>query len=146
MENRINRESPGTETNIGKVAIYCRVASTSLCDAGKIYKQLAQLRNFAKQRGFDICAEYLDDGFSGNNLNRPAFFQMEADINLGKVDTVIVSCIDRIARNMFIMEKWISDSKEKGVRIIALDGSDVPPSSLLKSFKHMHRKRKVTKQ
>jgi predicted site-specific integrase-resolvase len=106
-----------------KAAIYCRVASTHSSDAGTINVQRDRLREFAKQQGFGACLEYLDNGYSGNNLNRPAFSKMEADIYAGKIDTVIVRCTDRIARDVFLMENWIADVRAKDVRLIALDGS-----------------------
>ncbi|MCL2616163.1 MAG: recombinase family protein [Defluviitaleaceae bacterium] len=99
---RLANEPPLLESQGSKVAIYCRVASTHHSDAGAIDIQLVKLRDFAVQQGFGKCREYLDNGYSGNNLNRPAFSKMEADINSGKVDTVIVRCIDRIARDMFL--------------------------------------------
>ena len=128
MEAISNLKSQSIKPQERKAAIYCRVASSHPNDAGVIGVQLDRLRSFAKQHGYNVCMEYLDDGYSGNNLNRPAFIQMEADINSGKVDTVIVRCIDRIARDMLIREKWISDSKAKGISVIALDGSHEQPS------------------
>ena len=140
---RVANEHQLVESQDSKVAIYCRVASTHPSDAGAIDIQLDKLRDFAIQQGFGRCKEYLDNGYSGNNLNRPAFSKMEADINSGKIDTVIVRCIDRIARNMFLMEEWISSSKEKGVRLIALDGSHEPPSFLKEILELMHKKKNV---
>jgi len=52
---------------------------------------------------------------------------MEAGINLGKIDIIIVSCINRIARDYFLMEEWIAKARAKGIRLIALDGSHDPP-------------------
>jgi len=128
MEAISNLKSQSIKLQERKAAIYCRVASSQPNDAGAIGIQLDKLRSFAKEHGYNVFMEYLDDGYSGNNLNRPAFTQMEADINSGKIDTVIVRCIDRIARDMLIREKWISDSNEKGISVIALDGSHEQPS------------------
>ena len=97
-------------------------APTNPDDARTVNVQLDKLRAFAARQGFGDCTEYLDDGYSGNNLNRPAFTQMEEDIALGKIDTIIVSCINRIARDYFLMENWIANAQTKGIRLIALDG------------------------
>jgi len=86
--------------------------------------------------------EYSDDGYSGNNLDRPAFLQMEADIGLGKIDTVIVSRTDRIVRDMFLMGEWISGAKAKGVHLIALDGSHELPFSMSKLLESLRTERK----
>jgi len=74
--------------------------------------------------------EYFDDGFSGNNFNRPAFAEMETAISKGEIDTIIVRSLDRIARNYFLLSDWEEWRKNKGVQLIALDGSHEPPPFL----------------
>jgi len=106
-----------------KVALYCRTASTNSSDTGAIDIQLDRLRTFSNQHGYKVCAEYKDDGFIGNNLERPAFVQMQSDILSGKIDTVVVHNINRIARDYFLLEKCLRDFKSRGIKIIAADGS-----------------------
>ena len=48
------------------------------------------LETYAKQNGFTNLRWYTDDGFSGANFQRPGFQAMLADIEAGKVGTVIV--------------------------------------------------------
>jgi len=48
---------------------------------------------------------------------------MEADMAAGKIDTILVSCVDRIARDHFIREDWLHQLELMGIRIIAVDGS-----------------------
>lgn len=110
-----------------KTALYCRVASRHPDDAGAMQIQLERLRDFAKQQGHNVCMEYFDDGFSGNDLDRPAFAEMEAAINEGKIDTVIIRDYSRIARNHILLEKWDEWRRRKGVKLIALDGSHEHP-------------------
>ena len=143
MDNNINQKSQPTEPSTSKAAIYCRVASRHPSDAETTYIQLEKLRNFATKQGFKECMEYMDNGYSGSNLNRPAFAQMEADINSGKIDTVIVSCINRIARDVFLLGEWIGDSKAKGVLLIAADCSHEPPPFVLELSELMKVKNKV---
>ena len=122
MGNRINQQSQPVVPRTGKTAIYCRAAGTCPSCFGEIAAQRDKLRSFATQQGLEVWMEYSDDGYSGNNLDRPAFLLMEADIGLGKIDTVLVSSTDRIARDMFLMWEWINGANAKGVRLIALDG------------------------
>jgi len=111
------------EVKTSKTVIYCRTASTHPNDCMEIFSQRDKLRQFAYDQGYGICEEYLDDGYSGNNLDRPAFAKMESDMAMGKIDTIIVSCVDRIARDHFIREDWLHQLGLMGIRIIAIDGS-----------------------
>ena len=108
----------------GKTAIYCRTASTHPNDFKAIWHQRDKVRVFAHEHGHDVFKIYTDDGYSGNEIdNRPAFAEMEADMAAGKIDTIIVNSIDRIARDHFIREDWLHQLELMGIRIIALDGS-----------------------
>ena len=108
---------------INKTALYCRVASASPEDAHAIEQQRDTLRSFAQQQGFTDCVEYLDNGYSGLNLDRPAFKQMEADIQAGAINAVIIRNISRIARNYILCNQWIDGLDEYGVKLIAVDSS-----------------------
>jgi DNA invertase Pin-like site-specific DNA recombinase len=46
-----------------------------------------------------VACNYREEGKSGKNLERPEFKRMMADIEAGKVNTVIVLKIDRITRS-----------------------------------------------
>ena len=119
MEPNKNRPKP-------KVAVYCRVASADQVDAHAIESQRESLNVFAKKQGFQVAAEYLDNGYSGNSLDRPGFSQMEAYIAEGKIDTIILRCIDRIARDHMLREGWMQKMRKRNIRFIALDGSHEP--------------------
>ena len=43
--------------------------------------------------------EFVDDGYTGTNFNRPGFKQMLEDIEAGYVTTVIVKDMSRLGRN-----------------------------------------------
>ena len=60
-------------------------------ESNSISNQKRILEAFAKQNGFTNLRWYTDDGFSGANFQRPGFQAMLADIEAGKVGTVIVS-------------------------------------------------------
>ncbi len=50
----------------------------------------SDFETYAKQNGFSNLRWYTDDGYSGANFQRPGFQAMLADIEAGKVGTVIV--------------------------------------------------------
>ena len=106
--------------NNKKVAIYCRVARK---DDGRIELQKEQLVQYAKGCGHNNVVIYADNGASGNGLNRPAFMQMDVDINAGAINLVIVQSITRIGRNVLEVSNWIDGLQRKGVEVKALDGS-----------------------
>ena len=52
-------------------------------------------------KGWVCLPEHYDDGgFSGGNINRPALQKLRADIEMGKVDVVVVYKIDRLSRSL----------------------------------------------
>ena len=59
-------------------------------DSNSIVNQKKYLESYAEQKGYTNIQHYTDDGWSGGNFNRPAWKQLEADIEAGKVAHVIV--------------------------------------------------------
>ena len=54
-----------------------------------------------KANGWICLPERYDDGgFSGGNLDRPAFNRMKEDIIAGKIDMVVVYKLDRLSRSL----------------------------------------------
>ena len=47
-----------------------------------------------------VADDYDDGGFSGGNMERPALKRLMADIEVGKVDIVVVYKIDRLSRSL----------------------------------------------
>ena len=68
-------------------------------ESNSISNQKRILETFAKQNGFTNLRWYTDDGYSGANFQRPGFQAMLADIEAGKVGTVIVKDMSRLGRN-----------------------------------------------
>lgn len=91
-------------------------------DSVSIGHQKTYLREYAESHGFSNCHDYTDDGWSGGNFNRPAWNQMIADVEDGKVGAVIVKDMSRVGRDHlqtgFYTEVYFS---RHGVRFIAID-------------------------
>ena len=68
-------------------------------ESNSIQNQKRILETYAKQNGFSNLRWYTDDGYSGANFQRPGFQAMLADIEAGKVGTVIVKDMSRLGRN-----------------------------------------------
>src|SRR5690606_18339602 len=54
----------------------------------------------AHQRWELLPESYDDGGFSGKDLDRPAFQRLLADVDAGKVDVVVVYKVDRLSRSL----------------------------------------------
>ena len=68
-------------------------------DSNSIVNQKRYLESYAQQRGYANCRHYTDDGWSGGNFDRPAWKQLVADIEAGKVAHVIVKDMSRAGRD-----------------------------------------------
>lgn len=55
--------------------------------------------NYAKSKEFTEYEYYVDGGYSGKDLNRPAIQKLIQDVKEHKIDTVIVFKLDRISRS-----------------------------------------------
>ena len=102
-------------------------------DSNSIVNQKKYLESYAHQKGYTNCQHYTDDGWSGGNFNRPAWKQLEADIEAGKVVHVIVKDMSRIGRD-YLQTGFFTEVlfRKFGVRFIAIGNSidsDDPSSS-----------------
>jgi DNA invertase Pin-like site-specific DNA recombinase len=78
-----------------RAAIYARVSTGDQ----HLETQLLDLREMAKQRGFEIVRE-CTDVISGSKAKRPGLDQLMADARRHRFDIVLVAAFDRIARNV----------------------------------------------
>ena len=88
-----------TESKI--TALYERLSrdDDNAGDSNSIVNQKKYLESYAQQRGYTNCRHYTDDGWSGGNFERPAWKQLVADIEAGKVAHVIVKDMSRAGRD-----------------------------------------------
>ena len=98
-----------------RVAIYARVSTEDQAKEGfSLAAQIEKLRSYCKAREWQIAGEYIDDGYSGRNVNRPAYRKMMEDMH--KWDILLVMKMDRIHRNsknfMLMMEELRKKNKE----------------------------------
>ena len=91
-------------------------------ESNSISNQKQILESYARTHGFTNLRYYTDDGFSGVNFQRPGFQEMLADIEAGKVATVIVKDMSRLGRN-YLQVGFYTDIlfPQKGVRFIAIN-------------------------
>lgn len=84
-----------------KAAIYVRVSTEEQAKEGfSINAQKQRLREFIKSQGWTLYREYVDEGYSAKNLDRPAMQEMISDIKKGNFDVVLVYRLDRMVRSV----------------------------------------------
>jgi len=98
-----------------KAAIYTRVSTEDQAKEGfSLDAQLDKLKSYCKARDWSIGGIYIDDGYSGRNVKRPAYIRMIEEMD--KWDTILVIKMDRIHRNsknfMLMMEQLKKLGKE----------------------------------
>ncbi|MGN0607138.1 MAG: recombinase family protein [Oscillospiraceae bacterium] len=116
-------------------ALYARLSRDdgTVSSSYSIVNQLAMLNDFAQRNNFSVYDEYIDDGFSGTNFNRPDFQRLISDIGKGIISNIIVKDLSRLGRDYvmtgFYLERFFP---ENNVRFVAVnDGIDTDFSDSL---------------
>ena len=111
-------------TTVYNTALYLRLSrdDEGAGESNSIATQRMMLRRFAEQNHLQIIDEYIDDGYSGTNFNRPSFQRMMDDIEAGRVNCVVVKDLSRFGRNYLEMGMYTEMRfPELGIRFIAID-------------------------
>lgn len=83
-----------------KVIIYVRVSTAEQAREGySIPEQLERLKKYCEAMDWTIVETFIDPGFSGGSLDRPALKDMIKFIKAEKVDKVVVYKLDRLSRS-----------------------------------------------
>lgn len=95
-------------------------------ESNSIENQRLLLQGFVESRK-DITGdvtEYIDDGYTGTNFDRPAFKQMIEDAKKGKINTVIVKDLSRLGRDYIGAGDYLEQIfPVLGIRFIAVNSS-----------------------
>ena len=113
---------------IYNTAIYLRLSRDDELqgESGSISTQRQMLTQYCREQGLRIYDEYVDDGYSGTNFERPSFQRMLDDIEEGKINCVVTKDLSRLGRN-YVMTGQYTDIyfPSHNVRYIAIaDGVD----------------------
>ena len=107
----------------GRIGIYMRLSrdDEKAGESISIEHQRIILKKFAEENGGIIVDEYVDDGFSGTNFDRPGVKRLLADAQAGRIDTIIVKDLSRFGRNYIQVGQYIDYIfPAYGIRFIAL--------------------------
>ena len=81
-----------------RVGLYARVSTERQHERGTVRSQVAALHAAAKADGHEVIEEFIDDGYSGARLDRPALDRLRDAAEAGVLDGVLCLCVDRLAR------------------------------------------------
>ena len=110
------------DAEINKIAIYTRVSTEDQAKEGfSLDAQLDKLRSYCKARDWIIAGEYIDDGYSGRNVKRPAYYQMLEELD--NWDILLVIKMDRIHRNSKNFMLMMEDLKKQGKEFVSMTES-----------------------
>lgn len=89
------------KTKSFRVGLYMRLSREDgdKEESSSVTNQREMLKRYvSEQENFFIVKEYVDDGYTGTNFDRPGFKQMIEDIEAGIIDTVITKDLSRLGR------------------------------------------------
>src|SRR3989440_11041067 len=106
-----------------QVALYARVSSEQQNEARTIESQIADLRTRIAATGANLPAEleFVDNGYSGATLIRPALERLRDVAAAGGIDQLYVHCPDRLARNYAHQVLLLEEFFRAGVEVIFLN-------------------------
>lgn len=82
--------------------------------------QILTLRDYCKRMEYNITDEYIDNGFSGKNTQRPQFERLLDDMRQGKIKTIIVYKLDRIGRSLKHLLNLFEEFENKKIDFVSI--------------------------
>lgn len=114
------------ETAVKLADIYLRlsVEEANRGESSSITNQRNIIQQYCEDNNIIIVREFIDDGYSGSNFNRPGFQEMLSHIDTGQVNMVITKDLSRLGRDMtessHYAEKYFP---EHGIHYVAISDS-----------------------
>ena len=113
----------GLDFNVG---IYIRLSQEDKdkkyeSDSESVANQKELLKSYVKNNNFNLVGEYVDDGYSGTDFERPGFQKLIEDIKRKKINCVIVKDLSRLGRDHVMTGYYIETFfPENNVRFISI--------------------------
>ncbi len=112
-----------------RVGIYIRLSQEDRdkkyeSDSESVINQKELLKGYVKNNNFNLIKEYVDDGYSGTDFDRPAFKEMLEDIKSKMINCVIVKDLSRFGRD-HVMTGYYTETffPENNIRFISISES-----------------------
>lgn len=102
-------------------AAYCRVSTDRQKDEQTIDVQKRFISEWAEKNNVAIVAWYLDDGWSGDTLERPDLDKLREEANDSLWEGVVFIDRDRLARTLSYQEYVIRELLDKSIEVIFIN-------------------------
>ena len=115
------------KTRTYKTAIYLRLSKEDgeNKESQSISNQRKSIYEFIRKSNEDkfvVIDEYVDDGYSGTNFDRPDFQRLLEDIETKGISAIITKDLSRLGRDHILTGYYIENYfKDKGIRYIAIN-------------------------
>lgn len=107
------------------VAVYLRLSREDgdKTESDSIANQRLLIENYLSDKpSLQFFREYVDDGYTGSNFERPGFIKMMEDVKRQKVNCIIVKDLSRFGRNYIEVGRYIEKKfPTMGIRFIAIN-------------------------
>lgn len=113
--------------HVYNTALYLRLSrdDEEYGDSVSIETQRTILQQYAKENRLHVVDEYVDDGWSGTNFDRPDFKRMMNDVDSGKINCIVTKDLSRFGREHIQMDYYLEfDFPERGIRYIAVTDNE----------------------
>ena len=124
--------------NLTLVFAYLRLSNEEARsgESSSITNQRQMIQDYCHRNGITLVREFVDDGYSGGNFDRPAFQDMLRQLNDGKANMVITKDLSRLGRDMressYYAEQFFP---EHGIRYLTIaDNFDTAQENIMAPF------------
>ena len=106
-----------------RVAVYTRQSVASDLEFGSIDAQREAVEAYVQSQRAEgwvaLPTRYDDHGFSGGNVDRPAFQRLITDLEAGKVDLIAAYKIDRVSRSLGDFTRFMDTLEKRGIGFVS---------------------------
>lgn len=111
-----------TANNIRDTVGYIRLSVANKDTSCSVENQKLIIEQWAAEHEIPISHFYIDENHSGSNFNRPAFKQMLADIDAGRIECIIVKDLSRLGREFLSTSYYIEEHfPSKKIRFVSVN-------------------------
>ena len=97
------------QRQLNNTGIYLRLSKDDerAGESLSIDNQRLILQKYVAERGWNLVDEYVDDGFSGTDFERPQVKRLLDDAKTGRINTIVVKDLSRFGRNYIMVGQYL---------------------------------------